>query len=138
MHRSGGFTLIELVIVMVVISAGLVGITATFGNASKSLSTNEAVQRAAQYAQECAERALATRRDLGFAWFATNTFSCGGNPSGYTRTVAVGNIYTGPVSGACNGNNPCPCPSGITCRDVAIAVSNGLLSSSITVMLVNY
>lgn len=129
-----GFTLIELVIVMVVISAGLLGLTSLFSNTSGSMSTNEILQQATQYAQECAEKAIATRRANGFAWFAANTFTCGGNPSGFTRTAnPVGAIYTGTATGAC--------PNGISCRDVSITVAstaNASLSSSITVMLVNY
>ncbi len=138
-HRTDGFTLIELVIVMIIVSVGVLGLVLAFSNASKSLSINETLQQAAQYAQECGESAMVTRRNQGFAWFATNTFSCN-NPSNFTRTVSV-NTYTGPASGACNGNNPCPCPSGVACRDIAIEARSTLntsIYSSIVVMLVNY
>lgn len=142
MRRTAGFTLIELVLVMVIISVGLLGIARLFGNTSTSLSTNEIVQQAAQYAQECAEGAIARRRDSGFAWFASNTFSCGGNPGNFTRTAnPVGSIYTGIAVGACNGNDPCPCPTGVSCRNVSITVTstvNGSLSSFVTLVLVDY
>lgn len=139
MRRADGFTLIELVIVMIVISVGLLGLAGAFSNASSSLSANETLQQAAQYAQECAESAMATRRDLGFDWFSTNTFSCGSNPSGFIRTLnPVGAIYTGVSSGSCNSHNPCPCPNGISCRDVDITVTKGSLYSSISIMLVDY
>lgn len=145
---ADGFTLIEMVLVMVVVSIGMLGLTSSYNNAVSSLATNEILQQAAQYAQECAERAIATRRQPpdgtanGFDWFATNTFSCGNNPSGFTRTAnPVGAKYTGVALGACNGHTPCPCPAGIDCRDVNITVTstvNPALSSSVSVMLTYY
>lgn len=134
MRRAHGFTLIEMVVVMLILSGGMLGITSLFSNTAKSLSTNETLQQAAQYAQECAERVMTTRRNLGFDWFATNTFSCGANPSGFTRTKnPVGGLYTGDGSGAC--------PSAIICRDVSITVTstaNSQLTSAITLLLVQY
>ena len=92
------------------------------------------MQQAAQYAQECAERVMATRRNLGFDWFATKTFSCGANPNGFTRTQnPVGALYTGGGSSAC--------PNAISCRDVSITVTstaNPSLTSAITLLLVYY
>lgn len=139
MRPATGFTLIELVIVMIIISVGLLGLTSLFSNTSTSLSTNERLQQAAQYAQECAERAIATRRGQGFAWFATNTFTCGTAPTGFTYSNAgstpplVGSLYNG------TGN---PCPSGtLNCRNINVTVTSTAdtsLYSSITVMLVDY
>lgn len=134
MRSNGGFTLIELVIVMVIISTGLVGIVKLFSSSVTSLSTNETLQQATQYAQECAENVLTTRRNNGFDWFASNTFSCGADPTGYTRTAApVGAIYIGDGTGAC--------PNATNCRDVNITVAstaNAALSSSVTLLLVDY
>jgi len=134
MRRAVGFSLIELIIVMVIISVGILGMTSLFSNSLKALSTNETLQQAAQYAQECAENVMAKRRNLGFSWFATNTFSCGTNPSGFSRTQnPVGNLYTGTGTGAC--------PTALNCRDVNITVTStttATLSSSITLMLVDY
>lgn len=133
MRRAAGFTLIELVLVMIVISVGLLGLASIFSNVSKALPTNEILQQAAQYAQECAENAIATRREQGFNWFASNTFSCGANPSGFVRAANVGATYAGSATSAC--------PEGITCRNVSISVTstaNASLSSSVTLMLVNY
>jgi len=142
MRRDRGFTLIELVTVMVIVSVGLLGLTSLFSNSTKSLSTNEILQQAAQYAQGCAESAVSTRRDKGFAWFAANTFSCGNNPGGFTYSNAgstpplVGNLYSG------TGTGTDPCPGGtLNCRNINITVTstaNTALSSSITVMLVSY
>lgn len=127
--RTSGFTLIELVIVMVVISVSLLGLASMFITSTTSLSTNENLQQVTQSAQECAEKAIATRRSLGFAWFATNTLACGQNTDG-TPVASVGSPYSGTASTAC--------PDGVSCRDIAITVKSGSLSSSIAVMLVNY
>lgn len=130
-HRDRGFTLIELVAVMIVISVGLLGLASLFSNSSTSLSTNETLQRVTQYAQECAERAIATRRDLGFADASISSSLCDSLalPAGFTRSVGV-TTYNGTGS---------PCPSGTNnCKDVLVTVANGTLSSAITVMLVNY
>ena len=136
MRRAVGFSLIELIIVMVIISVGILGMTSLFGSSVKSLSTNETLQQAAQYAQECAENVMGKRRNLGFAWFAANTFSCGANPSGFSRTQnPVGSLYTGTGTGAC------PSTTTLNCRDVSITVTSttdATLSSSITLMLVDY
>lgn len=136
MRRSNGFTLIELVIVMIIISVGLVGLTSLFSNTSKSLTTNEVLQQAAQYAQECAERAIATRRSNGFTQFKANgSFSCGSNPSGFTRLPNDTNPDTGSTS---TGTSSTACPNGIICRNITITVTSGTLSSSITLMLADY
>jgi len=136
MRRAAGFSLIELIIVMVIISVGILGMTSLFSTSLTSLSTNETLQQATQYAQECAESVMATRRNLGFSWFASNTFSCGTNPSGFTRTQnPVGSLYTG------NGTGACPSTTTLNCRDVSITVTsttNAALSSTITLMLVDY
>ncbi|NJD36058.1 MAG: type II secretion system protein [Betaproteobacteria bacterium] len=141
-HRQPGFTLIELVFVMIIISVGLVGLISLFSSSATSLSTNETLQKATQYAQECAEKLMSTRRSNGFSWFETNTFNCSnpftttvtgnGATDTYTSTTGVG------ANGVCNGHSPCPCPTGLTCRDIGIEVRSGSLYSSITVMLVNY
>jgi prepilin-type N-terminal cleavage/methylation domain-containing protein len=154
-NHGRGFSLIELVIVTLVISVGLIGLTGLFGNTSKSLSTNDILQQASQYAQECAERAVAIRRHSptpttipdGFDWFATNTFTCG-TVTNFTFSDAsstpklVGDLVTG--SGT---TNPCPAPLAATpaitnnCRTISVKVtsqSDPALSSSVTVLLVKY
>jgi prepilin-type N-terminal cleavage/methylation domain-containing protein len=136
MRPSAGFSLIELVIVMIIISAGVLGLTGLFGNASTSLSSNEAMQRATQSAQECAEAALAIRRSQGFSWFANHTFSCTTPDSnGFARTNnPVGATYLGTAS------STDACPDGTTCRDVSISVTSDTtpaVTASITLMLVD-
>lgn len=145
--RQYGFSLIELVIVMIVISVGLLGLTGMFGNVSTSLSTNETLQKATQYAQECAEKVIATRRDdvLGFASTSISNTMCNTTAdtpagllpvmdTGFGRTVSVGNLYSG------TGTAPDPCPIGTdNCKNVTITVTHSTLSPTIiTLMLVKY
>jgi prepilin-type N-terminal cleavage/methylation domain-containing protein len=131
MRRASGFTLIELAMVMILIGIVAASLMANFSESAQSLNTNETLQQATQYAQACAERVMATRHDQGFDWFATNTFTCGTAPSGFTYSDStstpklVGDPYTG---GAC--------PS--TCRDININVTSGSLSSSVYIMLADY
>lgn len=129
--RQTGFSLIELVIVMIVISVGLLGIASLFSNTSSSLSINESLLRTTQYTQECAEQVIATRRDLGFASINANLCDSLTLPGGFTRSLNVSAPYSGSTGS--------PCPSGANnCKDVLITVANGSQSSSLTLMLVNY
>ncbi len=139
-QESSGFSLIELVIILVIISVGVLGISAQFTNNLSTQVSNETIQQAAQYAQECAERVIETRRKVGteatngFDWFEANTFSCGSNPSGFTRT-------TNPVGASYTGNGSGPCPTGMRCRDVAITVTSTAdanVSSVVNLLLVYY
>ena len=137
MRSPAGFTLIELMIVMLVISVTVLGITATMSRASNSLSLNENLQQAAQYAQEGAEKVIAIRRDAGYTSSSINTDMCNASnlpamSAGFSRTVTVQD-----VNGTGTGTDPCP--SGTSnCKNVTITVTNGALSSSISLLLVYY
>lgn len=129
-----GFTLVEMILVMIVISIGALGITRLFGNMGKSLSTNEIIQQATQYAQQCAEAVIAKQRDQGFSWFTNNTFSCGSNPTSFTLT-------TNPVGATYTGTSTSACPNGVSCRNASITATstvNTALFSSVTILLVDY
>lgn len=133
MRRSAaGFTLIELVAVIVLISVGLAGLASMFGQSGRALVLGEDVQTAAQHGQECAERFMATRRDLGFADPSITTALCGADPTGFTRTVTPPGLptYIGTTTSAC--------PDTATCRDIVITTTRGPVSSVITLMQVLY
>ena len=130
-----GFTLVEMVIVMVIVAVGLLGLTRMFNDNIATIISGEDAQRAAQYAQECTERILALRRNLSY--FSTTTITshvCDTStlPTGFERVVGFGatDPYTGTSSTAC--------PTGISCRDVTVTVSKGTVSAATTVMLVAY
>ena len=130
-----GFSLIELVMVIVVISVGLLGISSLFVKSTDSLDKNEIIQQAAQYAQECAERALTKHRALGFDQFTP--FDCGVNPAGFNYSTATS---TPPLVGTAYSGTGSPCPTGTNnCRDINIRVTStndAALYSAITLMLV--
>lgn len=131
MHDRSGFSLVELIVVIVVVSVGLVGLARMFGNTSTALVTGEETVLLNRYAQECAETVLGGRRDLGFDIDprVLTKSGCSTTPAaGYVRTFGLGTVYAGAATG--------PCPSGATCRNITVTVSKGALSSSIAFMLV--
>lgn len=131
-RAAAGFTLLELVAVIVLISVGLAGLASMFGESGRALVIGEDVQTAAQHGQECAERFMATRRDLGFNDPSITTALCGANPDGFTRTVTPAGLptYVGTATSAC--------PNLATCRDIVITTTRGPVSSVITLMQVLY
>jgi prepilin-type N-terminal cleavage/methylation domain-containing protein len=125
-----GFTLLELVLVIVVVALASVSILGQFSQAGQSLLLNEAIQSAGQLAQERAEVLLAVRRDQGYAAVPTGTTSevLAGNYAGYTRTVTVNEPPVGTG-----------CAVGATCKEVLINVARGgSPRAGLTLMLVDY
>jgi prepilin-type N-terminal cleavage/methylation domain-containing protein len=128
MRRDSGFTLIELLLVMIVISIGFVGLSRLFSNAVKGLGSAEAQQKAAQYAQECAELVLKTEKDQGFSSTSLTTTLCAAVAtfwdSGYSVTLSssISTTYIGTTTGVC--------PSLETCKDVTVSVTSTFGPSS--------
>ena len=131
-RAAAGFTLLELVAVIIVISVGLAGLASMFGDSGRALVIGEDVQTAAQYGQECAERFMAVRRDLGFNHASITTALCDPAPAGFTRVVTPVGLptYTGGLAEAC--------PNAATCRNITITTTKGTVSSVIMLMLVAY
>jgi type II secretory pathway pseudopilin PulG len=139
MKRLAGFTLIELVGVIVIVSVGMVGVARMFGNTNLGLARATDDQVVSQYAQECAERVLQTRRDYGMTSTRIATTMCDLPAiTSYTRTLSLPANYTGTTTTAC--------PSGIVCRDATVTVCAGSVSpcpatatsATVTLMLVSY
>lgn len=138
MIRAAGFTLIELIGVIVIASVGMVGVARLFSNTNLALARATTEQVLSQYVQECAERVLETRRDFGFASVLLTTTMCNPSPTSYTRTVSLPTTYTGTATTAC--------PSDVVCRDVTVTVCTGSTSpcpttassATATLMLVTY
>ena len=122
-----GFTLIESLIVLVVLSIAAVAIVSMQSNIFSGQSTTKDVEIGAQLLQECAEQVLATRRRVGYA--ATPDCSTLGNYGGFgTPSITV----TADNAGAA-------CPSGGTCKQVVITLSKGGASlTPVTLELVSY
>ena len=117
MKSQNGFTLIEMVLVIIIISLASVPLFGMFSQAASSLVVNEKSQTAAQLAQEQAEYLLAVRRNQDFlaAELAGNTSEVlNGNYSGYTRSTIITQPPVGPG-----------CPAGASCKEVTISVDEG-------------
>ncbi len=130
MHEQQGFTLLELVMVIMLVALASIPILGQFSQASGTLLTDEIIQTAAQLAQERAEGLLADRRNTGYAAVPTGTVNdvLGGAYSSYSRTVTV----TSPPCGS-------GCAAGATCKEVVVSVDHsGRTRAEVTLMLVSY
>lgn len=126
--RQAGFTLIEAILVILLLSISSVAILSQFSQASKAWFVDEDLQIATQLVQERSEGILATRRNTGYASVAVGTVNdtLTGSYASYSRSVIVSSIA---------GN---PCPAG-TCKQVVVQVSRaGTPLASATLMLVSY
>jgi len=131
MKSQNGFTLIEMVLVIIIVSIASAPLFGLFSRAASSLLINEKTQTAAQLAQERAEFLLAIRRnqDFGAAALSSNTFEMlTGNYADYTRST----IITQPPSGP-------GCPGGASCKEVTISVDeSGSSYAEVSFLLVSY
>lgn len=131
---QSGFTLIELVAVVLVLAVAAVPLFSLFSQSGISMLVNENIQTATQLAQERAEHLLAVRRNRGYgdAELTTNLVEDlnGTNYAQYDRST----IITSPFAG--NG-----CPGGAVCKQLVVQVSDdasGTVRSEVTFVLVNY
>ncbi len=136
---SRGFTLVETIIVVVVLSIAAVAIISMQGNIFYGQSGNKDLQVGVQLMQECAEQILATRRHSGgYTAVNTNTCSALGNVGGFgtpSVTVTANNVSGTP---SCPSNITC-CPSNSSTCTVAVTVSKaGANLTPVTLELVNY
>jgi prepilin-type N-terminal cleavage/methylation domain-containing protein len=133
--RQRGFTLIELVAIIVLLSIAGTAILGMFGQVGRSLTTNQDTQTGAQLVQEKAEQILADRRNAarGYAWIVAANYPAETPISGFAafdRSVTISDITTSP---------PCPVTTAGTCRQVVVRVSMGLVTvAQNTFMVVNY
>lgn len=130
-RRSDGFTLLELIAVIVILSVAAVPISGLFSKASLSMLNNQRIQTATQLAQEQAELVLGRRRNQNFASIVPGNYPevLAGNYAGFNRTTTI----TQPVI------PPTGCPVGALCNLVTVSVdAGGAALSEITFVLVNY
>ncbi|MHB8550215.1 MAG: prepilin-type N-terminal cleavage/methylation domain-containing protein [Acidiferrobacterales bacterium] len=131
-NRSHGFTLVELIMVIVLLGIAAVAIISGYGQVARSLSTNANLQAGTQLARECGEYLIAQRRDnplVGYSGVSGSSFcSTLPNPQGLTVTVA----FTDPYGGAaCGGISSCKL------ADITVTQGTQTLDSA-SLMLANY
>lgn len=137
---SGGFTLVETIVVMVVMSIAALGIATMSGNLFNAETNNKALEIGDQLMQGCAEQLLATRRENGYAASSlansTNaTTSCNNitsNTNGVTYSAPTVTVMDG--NSNVNGMSACPNSTGSNCK--LVAVKQGGIKA-ITFMLIN-
>lgn len=128
-----GISLIEMIVVMVLVSAAAVPLLSLYGVVVRSLPINEDTQTAAQLAQECAEHVLAARRNPAVGYGAIDNSICNVLPpplAGFARKVEVTDLAASP---------PCTVKAAGTCKKVEVSVSAQTTEPTrLTFMLVNY
>lgn len=128
-----GFSLIELIIVIVVVSIAAVVLLQLFTGVAESLASNEDIQTASQLAQECGEHVMAVRRDPKTGFAAVTNSVCDVLPAplpGFTRAVAVTDLTASP---------PCTVTAAGTCKQVVVSIAKaGIAPAAVTLMVINY
>lgn len=128
MRPARGFSLIELVMIIVLLGVGLTGLMAMFSRSVGSIDDNTGIQAGAQLVQQCAEHILGTRRQTlnGYA-LITNAVCNGLAPVGFSHTVTVTALAGG------------VCPGGLACSQVQITANQGVTAIATgQLLLVNY
>jgi prepilin-type N-terminal cleavage/methylation domain-containing protein len=133
MSACRGFSLLELIMVILIVAMASVAIGAGFLRVQSTLALNEDVQRTTQIARECAEhilsRARPPRGHYDAVAAATPSAECNGlAAAGFNRVV---NVTPMPAGGAL-------CAAGWNCKHVAINVTKGSAVANVNFMIVRY
>ena len=128
-----GFTLIELIVVMVVLAIGAIAAMHMAANAGMHQTSNRDLQVGTQLLQECAEYILAQhRRDE--AWFGA-TLATSGNCYGMTSFQG----FNAPSVTVTDHTGLSGCATGGTCKLVTITLSkSGATLNPVSMILSDY
>ena len=142
-QRMRGFSLIELVAIIIVLSVGLVSLLQVFGTATRTIGNNVDGQLGAQLVQERAEQLLADRRSLDPArgYNAPSLIPVPSTVDEVPITAFPDYWRRTRISAIAPGTNPCPATA--ICKQVVVTVvRTGQLITQpvgqVTFMLVNY
>ena len=125
--RQSGFSLMELIMVLIFTSILAGGMAHLFGETIDQIAVSEERVVATQLAQERMEQVLAERRADGYGTFSTASDSVLLAGKSYDRTVTVT-----PLTGGV-------CPTGMSCKEVLVeVVLSGAVRADITQLLVDY
>lgn len=142
--RQRGFTLIELVAIIVLL--GIVGtaILGMFGQVGRSLVTNQDTQTGAQLAQACAEHIMTLRRSPTAGGYASILVGLDTNvcDASFAAFPPVAGFTAAPVVDVAQHTSAtllaCPSVTAGSCKLVDIKVDNGGTQvATLTLMLVN-
>lgn len=120
MKRARGFSLIEMIMIMVLLGLGSVVLVRMYGQSVGSFDKDAVIQTGAQAVQQCGEHILGKRRRSTNAYNDLTSSNAGTYcdnttlpmPAGYVRTLVLTDPYT---TGAC--------PPAAVCKRVQITVS---------------
>jgi len=129
-QQQPGFSLIELILIMVILTVAAVPILGQFTQVASSTVINENIQTASQLAQERAEEILALRRNQGYEAITLGTSNevLTGNYANFSRTVM---ITEPPDTGGC--------PTSAICKEVVVTVNHARKKrAEIVTVLVDY
>jgi Tfp pilus assembly protein PilW len=133
--RLPGSTLIELIVVIVATTIGLVTLGSAYLTSARSVTANEDIQIAWQDAQSCADFILGAVRRPGTV--ASVPLA---NPSAVCTNAAVplhgGSARVVIVSSIAAGTEPCAA-AGWVCRLVNVSVTRGSYTASVNFMFVD-
>lgn len=132
--RHRGVTLIELVVVIVVLTAGTALLGTAFLEPAKSVADNENIQMTWRVAQACADHALGVRRISGtsgsYALVTSPLVPACPTLNGITPTIAVASTTN---AGACAGLG-----AGNACKAVTVTATRSGYTATINFVVVNY
>jgi len=142
-NSTRGFTLVELVVLIVVFSGSLVALLSVSREAARRIADIDASARAMQYAQERVEMVLADRRNpnRGYAYVPLQSAGCN------AISASCAYPYENPMTGTAlsrsvqvtdiSGSSACPNPAN-GCKQVLVTVTqNGRKLASLAALLAN-
>jgi prepilin-type N-terminal cleavage/methylation domain-containing protein len=132
-RANAGFSIIELIMVIVIVAIAAVAIGAAFMQASRSLALNEDLQLASQVARECAEHVLSQARPPQghYAAVAAAAPSTVCNALGAPGSNRVVNVTTMAAAAPL-------CNAGWACKRVQVSVTRGTAAVDVNFMIVQY
>lgn len=137
-RRESGFTLVETVMVIVLLGAGMAAILSVLAQGSRDVGLNSNTQIAARYVQERIEQIIADRRNTalgyGFPRITVPNYPGDTPAPGLNRTIAIVNLGPG-VEG-------CPATTFAQCKRVLVQVRDRPVPApalaTATLMITNY
>lgn len=112
MNNDRGFSLIELIMIIVLLGIGLTGLMAMFGRSTIGMADDAAIQTGTQLVQQCAEHILGQRRrhpgGTVAGYNSIDATSCNSLPAAPTGYSLAALVVTNPyAAGACAGLTTC-------------------------------